>query len=91
MSWQHKIKKCLYNPEFPEISQVIVSFTLGFCLAAWSKPLFITVGVLILYELAFVWACDEKHWRFENRLLVVLVYIYGYMLGRLFIGKKIEF
>lgn len=90
-AWEKYLKKCFYNPEFPEIAQIITSFVLGFTLASWSKPLFITIGFLLLYEIIFVWACNEKHWKLENRLLIVLVYIFSYILGKAFLDQNVEF
>jgi hypothetical protein len=87
----NKLKKCFYNPEFPEISQVVTSFVLGFTLANLSRGLFFLIGFLILYEIIFVWACEGKEWRFENRLLIVLVYIFGYILGKAFLGEEVKF
>lgn len=89
--WQQHVKKCFYNPEFPETAQIITSFVLGFTLASWSKSLFFTIGFLILYEVFFVWACEEKHWKLENRLLIVLVYIFAWILGKAFLGQNVEF
>ena len=82
-----KIQKITCISGFPFCAEIIITFILGFVFSPWSKGIAWVIGLLLIYEIFFACAYEIKHpWNLENRILLLLVYILAWILGRIFAG-----
>lgn len=85
-----KIQLLVCNSAFPIQAQYAITFILGFVLSPWSWGIFWVIGFLLIYEIFFACASEMKlpHWKMEHRMGLIVIYLVGWILGRIFIGYQ---
>ena len=85
-----KLQCMVCNSLFPKEAMCIITFILGFVFSPWSWGLAWVIGFLLIYEVFFACVSEMKspHWDLEYRVALIMIYLLGWILGRIFIGYQ---
>lgn len=79
-----------FSPDHGEFSyQLATAFALGMIFSPFSKGLFYLVLFIILFEIFLLWFCYNRNENYppHKRILLVVIYIVGFIIGRIVIGS----
>jgi hypothetical protein len=80
----------LFSPDHGEWAQFFVGLVTGFVTAPYSWGILWVIIFLILWEILFAahTKMSPKWWSPVGRAVIVLGYIFGWIMGRLFVGLE---
>ena len=80
------------NKNYTIFAQVVVSFAFGLLLSPWTSGLYFLIIYALIYEVFFYLFTkgESPYYSFEERVLVIFFYIFGYIFGRILCTRDVK-
>jgi hypothetical protein len=81
-------KKFIANPNYNINAQLIIAFLTGLIFSPWSYGWLFFIIFLLVWEILYAISteCHPNQWILKERILIIVVSILGWMIGRIIVG-----